>query len=262
MNARKTVLSSAMALAMGGISLSANAALTSSTVLVFDPGVKSCTIGGTFPNCTYGVSDVTSGSFFSMDTNGDGSVASGEKVVMQVGGGVLSDKGVGITIHQTFDNTGNPMGSHTSTINGSESPQGDIWEFFGNTGMDYLTSPMNDLDLDANNDHLIDMSGWTVTWNGIDAIPMGGDTANFAVDTSQGIMSCSQTSCSNSSTFTMDYNAHVPLNDASGFGGVAYSLHMTGVVGTVSAVPVPAAVWLFGSGLVGLVGVARRKKAV
>ena len=29
----------------------------------------------------------------------------------------------------------------------------------------------------------------------------------------------------------------------------------------VSAVPVPAAVWLFGSGLIGLVGVARRKKA-
>jgi len=31
--------------------------------------------------------------------------------------------------------------------------------------------------------------------------------------------------------------------------------------GTVSAVPVPAAVWLFGSGLVGLAGVARRKAA-
>ena len=30
---------------------------------------------------------------------------------------------------------------------------------------------------------------------------------------------------------------------------------------TTSAVPVPAAVWLFGSGLLGLVGVARRKKA-
>ena len=31
--------------------------------------------------------------------------------------------------------------------------------------------------------------------------------------------------------------------------------------GDVSAVPVPAAVWLFGSGLIGLLGVARRKKA-
>ena len=32
-------------------------------------------------------------------------------------------------------------------------------------------------------------------------------------------------------------------------------------VESVSAVPVPAAAWLFGSGLLGLVGVARLKKA-
>lgn len=32
-------------------------------------------------------------------------------------------------------------------------------------------------------------------------------------------------------------------------------------VGAVSAVPVPAAVWLFGSGLLGLIGIGRRKKA-
>jgi hypothetical protein len=30
----------------------------------------------------------------------------------------------------------------------------------------------------------------------------------------------------------------------------------------VSAVPVPAAAWLFGSGLIGLIGIARRKKSV
>jgi len=33
------------------------------------------------------------------------------------------------------------------------------------------------------------------------------------------------------------------------------------IVGTPSQIPVPAAVWLFGSGLLGLVGVARRKKS-
>jgi len=34
------------------------------------------------------------------------------------------------------------------------------------------------------------------------------------------------------------------------------------IMADVNAVPVPAAVWLFGSGLLGLVGVARRKKAL
>jgi len=42
----------------------------------------------------------------------------------------------------------------------------------------------------------------------------------------------------------------------------AYELRAWAVhSGDVSAVPVPAAVWLFGSGLVGLAGIARRKKS-
>ena len=44
------------------------------------------------------------------------------------------------------------------------------------------------------------------------------------------------------------------------FPGFQASFELTSP-GLVSAVPVPAAVWLFGSGLLGLVGVARRKKA-
>ena len=35
----------------------------------------------------------------------------------------------------------------------------------------------------------------------------------------------------------------------------------SGAISTPSAVPLPAAVWLFGSGLIGLAGIARRKKA-
>jgi hypothetical protein len=41
------------------------------------------------------------------------------------------------------------------------------------------------------------------------------------------------------------FNAHFDIT----------SLHVT----SISAVPVPAAVWLFGSGLLGLIGVARRR---
>ena len=37
--------------------------------------------------------------------------------------------------------------------------------------------------------------------------------------------------------------------------------NMDSIIDNVSAVPVPAAVWLFGSGLLGLIGIARRKKA-
>lgn len=40
-----------------------------------------------------------------------------------------------------------------------------------------------------------------------------------------------------------------------------YYVDNISLVTDVAAVPVPAAVWLFGSGLLGLVGVARRKKA-
>jgi hypothetical protein len=39
------------------------------------------------------------------------------------------------------------------------------------------------------------------------------------------------------------------------------SVVSTDIVNTAAVVPVPAAVWLFGSGLLGLVGIARRKQA-
>lgn len=64
--------------------------------------------------------------------------------------------------------------------------------------------------------------------------------------------------CGNGDIYTLTYSATVLEGSPSNFGGSQYLLSLTG---TVSAVPVPAAIWLFGSGLLGLVGVARRRKA-
>lgn len=52
------------------------------------------------------------------------------------------------------------------------------------------------------------------------------------------------------------------LGTGAGFAGWVAQFGLTGhFTAAPSAIPVPAAVWLFGSGLLGLVGVARRKKA-
>lgn len=53
--------------------------------------------------------------------------------------------------------------------------------------------------------------------------------------------------------FGMHYGDHATTSKASN--GYAWAVQS----GDVSAVPVPAAVWLFGSGLIGLIGLARRK---
>jgi hypothetical protein len=47
----------------------------------------------------------------------------------------------------------------------------------------------------------------------------------------------------------------VPMAAGGPFGGFNANFNAN-----MSSVPVPAAVWLFGSGLLGLVGIARRKK--
>lgn len=58
---------------------------------------------------------------------------------------------------------------------------------------------------------------------------------------------------------TMGLDGTTPFPGFRGFIniGSGNSMHVT----SVSNIPIPAAVWLFGSGLLGLVGVARRKKA-
>jgi hypothetical protein len=49
----------------------------------------------------------------------------------------------------------------------------------------------------------------------------------------------------------------VPMAAGGPFGGFNANFNLKG---TLTAVPVPAAAWLFGSGLLGFLGMARRKR--
>ena len=234
---KKTTIATAVGILMGGAAMSANAALTSTATLSFTLGTQqtvSCNYGTTPPcnKASYAVTDVV-GSYFVMDTNGNGVEAS-EKT------GIGSLNGIVIGSVQAAG------GSHPGSINGTESPNIDNpWTFFGGTGMHQTTSAVTD-----NGDGTVDMSGWNVTWNGIASIPV--------VATSPTTLACSTSACSDTNTYTIDGAFHVA---GAGFTTVAYYLHLEGGISDAAVIPVPAAVWLFGSGLLGLVGVARRRKS-
>ena len=64
------------------------------------------------------------------------------------------------------------------------------------------------------------------------------------------------------SVYNLSTNEGLPLktNVATVFNNGIAGSNMIAVVGSPSPIPIPAALWLFGSGLLGLVGIARRKK--
>lgn len=193
----------------------------------------------------------TTGSYFAMDTNANSKISQAEKTVIGQGTTGLV---IGVTTSPGASHSGAPTAGDTNAIDGP-------WGFFGNTGSDYTT-----VGITGSTTAGLNMSGWTVTWNGI-PIPMG--TGAWATGTGTGHTGATGTFANGVANFywdgvytdpyTLDYRATVPLGDPSGFGGVKYELHLEGTFAQL--VPLPAAVWLLSSGLFGLLGAMRKGKS-
>lgn len=247
------------------VATNVHAVLLSNAVLMFDSPVY----GG-----TYGT-DVVGGTFFSFDIDNDGDIAYWERFGMEPNEGIV------------LGTSQAASGSHSGVPDGTESYSIDKpWSFFANTGMHLSNTPVTVLNASGNYAEL-DMSGWGITWNGIPNIPFGSGSWGSNPE-GRAVVTC-DIDCSIGDRFTLYYTATVPIGDPSGFGGVRYRLGLDGsagtapssvyyqaasyndsdpgmaIYGTISAplspVPLPAPIWLFGSGLLGLVGMARRKAA-
>lgn len=244
---RKSLLAALLLAGVAHVDATQAAVLNNNDNLTINAGVT----GG-----NYGY--VTGGSYFMMDYDGNGIFAPYERTAIAQGTqGII----IGIAQPTGTSHGGFPTGTEGGTIDAA-------WSFFANTGMHFTSSPIT-----GSTTAGLNMSGWSVTWNGIPAISMGGGLQNCGtafdgiclvgttdiagtINNGTGIATFSWSGVYGTG-YTLDYTAVVPQADPSGFGGVYYGLHLEG---TVNAVPIPAAVWLFGSGLLGLVGIARRKK--
>jgi len=131
-------------------------------------------------------------------------------------------------------------------LNGAPSADVDVSAFLQVTS---LTTPICGIGLCQDQDiftagALADTGGALALWNLGGSIDLA-DTTDWGSDTKVRV------------TLQNDLLAYTE-----NFGDVAFIQKKFGTVGVVvNPVPVPAAVWLFGSGLLGLIGIARRNKA-
>ena len=248
---KKTLITSAIATVLGSTSFGANALVNGDT-LTLDTG------GPVVTSCILGVIDPVSGNCsFGGATNPALNITAAGGSWFQLGATPTFLTGNdGIILGATQPATANHVGLPTGTETGEGIDK--AWGFSSNTGVHQTTSPITEA-----SPGLLDFTGWNVAWGAVPSIPMGGcflvaggcdldgDGIDDLVNTGQATIAVT------GNTYVLDYFAKVPVGDASGFGGAGYTLHLEG---SVVPIPIPAAVWLFGSGLLGLVGVARRRK--
>jgi hypothetical protein len=130
------------------------------------------------------------------------------------------------------------IGTAQPAIPGIDQPW--ISDFFGIDGVHRTTTAVTSI-----SDTTLNFSGWVMTLSGEDyAFGSQHGIANYTYD---------------GTNYTLDYYWDSSYNGNSSLGTVQatdYHLHLEGVV-----VPIPASIWLVGSGLLGLIGTSKRKKA-
>lgn len=253
MKANKTAIQAALALIFGALSVASHAAvLNNGDVLHITSGVPA--YGG----------GVLSGSYYGVDFNGDDAIDTVEKTLLSEGTTGLV---IGAITSPGATHSGPPTAGDTNEITAPD-------YFFGSTGSWYSTIPIT-----GSTTAGLNMSGWNWPWNGIPGIPLGSGAWQPT--------NCAALGCTGY-TFTdgigrlqwdgvyghgylLDFASAVPDGDPSGFGGVRFYTHLEGVVAcyttpeggcvqAASTVPLPAAAWLFGSGVFGLLGAMMRRK--
>lgn len=106
-----------------------------------------------------------------------------------------------------------------------------------------------------------DITGGTLTFSALD---FGGlyQGVNFYLPPDGGVVNIEDLTDLGSGSYGVVARYVATINDpSSSFNGFQANWRLEGVMSTsVSAVPVPAAAWLFGSAVLGMVGVGRRRK--
>lgn len=231
------------------------AAVLTSLGAVASPGAQAATLNnGDILRITAATLDATGqvsgGSYFAVDP-GDGKVNIYEKVALAEGATGLV---IGVVTTPGAYHPAAPTAGDTNDITAP-------YYYNGSTGSWYSTLPIT-----GSTTAGLDMSGWDTAWDTQSSVSM----AAIAWQP----LNCAELGCTGYTfmdgigrfqwdgvyghAYTLDYASTVPPVDPSCFCQYPTYTHLEGIV-AAAPVPIPAAAWLFGSGLMGLLGLARRK---